>query len=63
MARKTCLLLPFLVVALLGCTTERKKDTEIDRLWRAGYGYNNPNPDRKKEGLPPVNLDGSVYNR
>ncbi len=24
-----------------------------------GYGFNNPNPERKKKGLPPLNFDGS----
>ncbi len=61
MAPKTRWLLPFLLVILSGCTTDRKKDTDIDRLWRAGYGFNNPNLGRKKEGLPPLNLDGSEY--
>jgi hypothetical protein len=61
MTPKTCL--PFLLLAaLFGCTTQQKKEeTEVDRLWRAGFGYNNPNPQRKKEGLPAVDFDGSVH--
>ncbi len=54
--------LPVLLLAvLLGCTPDKKKENpEIDRLWRAGYGYNNPNP-QKKEGKPPMDFDGSVH--
>jgi len=44
---------------LVGCAAERE-DTELDRLWRGGYGYNNPNPDRAKKGLAPLNFDGST---
>lgn len=36
---------------------------EINNLWRAGYGYNNPNSDRKRQGLSPQNFDGSVEPR
>ena len=36
-------------------------DTEIDRLYRQGYGFNNPNVERIRNDLPPVNLDGSVH--
>ena len=36
------------------------EETEIDRLWQQGYGYNNPNPDRIKKGQPVLNFDGKV---
>ena len=51
-----------LLAALCGCAKDREeKNTYLDSLWRAGYGYNNPNPQRQKDGLPPVNFDGSVH--
>ena len=31
----------------------------IDRLWKQGYGYNNPNIDRIGDGRPRFNFDGS----
>ncbi len=49
MARKPILLLVLLVGLFLpGCM-----DPEMNSLWRQGYGYNNPNPDRIRQGLPP----------
>lgn len=43
-----------------GCASdEPKKDDTLNDLWKQGYGYNNPNADRLKQGLPPVNFDGS----
>src|SRR5688572_11823453 len=47
------------VSACAGCAKDRDRD--VDRLWRAGYGFNNPNPDRVRNGLPPLNFDGSAY--
>ena len=46
---------------LAGCaTTEEETKAErpgesvdFNRLWRAGYGFNNPNPERMRKGLPP----------
>lgn len=62
MTRKSLCIFSIVLLALVGCTTKKKKeDTYVDQLWRAGYGYNNPNPDRKKEGLPPVDFDGRVH--
>lgn len=34
-------------------------DDSLNQLWLEGHGYNNPNPERKKKGLPPLNFDGS----
>lgn len=28
--------------------------------WKAGYGFNNPNPERIRQGLEPLNFDGST---
>lgn len=33
---------------------------DIDSLWKAGFGFNNPNPERIKQGLEPQNFDGSI---
>lgn len=64
MTRKSLWLFSILVMALSGCTTkEKKKDTHIDQLWREGYGFNNPNAQRKKEGLPPIDMDGRVHEK
>ena len=35
-------------------------ERQIDSLWRQGYGFGNPNPDRIRNGLEPVNFDGST---
>lgn len=34
-----------------------------ERLWKRGYGENNPNIERRKQGLPLINLDGTVDKR
>ena len=31
-----------------------------DSLWKQGYGYNNPNPERQRQGLESQNFDGSL---
>jgi hypothetical protein len=49
-----------LAVLLSGCARERALNKELDALWRAGYGFNNPNPERIKQGLPAVDFDGKV---
>lgn len=71
-------LMPILVVLCLnlGCAgfsqyrkdkiAERSQATssfQVDDLWKQGYGFNNPNPDRKKQGLEPLNFDGSTNDR
>ena len=49
-------ILPLVVFAMglfiSGCATDGK----MDELWRQGYGFNNPNPDRISQGLPPKDL-------
>ena len=34
--------------------------SNIDGLWKSGYGFYNPNPDRIRQGLDPVNFDGKT---
>ncbi|MCA9067414.1 MAG: hypothetical protein KDA84_00725 [Planctomycetaceae bacterium] len=64
MTRKSLWLFSILLITLTGCPSkEKKKDTYMDQLWREGYGFNNPNADRRKEGLAPVDMDGSVHRK
>ncbi len=53
------LLVAVLLILSSGCASDR----EVDRLWREGYGFNNPNPERVRNGQPPLNFDGTVYGR
>ncbi len=39
---------------------KKKKGFDPDPLWHAGYGFNNPNPERMRNGQPLLNFDGSV---
>ncbi len=39
---------------------DRKRGFDPDPLWRQGYGFNNPNNERIRNGQPPLNFDGSV---
>lgn len=39
----------FAALACGGCAT----DTSFNDLWRQGYGFNNPNPERIQKGLEP----------
>jgi len=48
------LLLSTCAVGLTGCAA----DAELDNLWRQGYGFNNPNVDRMRQGKPSAGLDG-----
>jgi hypothetical protein len=47
------LLLILLISA--GCATE-EKEGPLDHLWRQGYGFNNPNYERARNDLPPVDF-------
>ena len=47
------LLLILLISA--GCATE-DKEGPLDHLWRQGYGFNNPNYERARNDLPPVDF-------
>ncbi len=62
MMRATGLFIALLLVLLSGCASD-PHDSEIDRLWRQGYGFNNPNLERIKNGCPPVDFDGTVDGR
>lgn len=41
-----------------GCASS-PKESHLDRLWKQGYGFNNPNPERIRNGQRPLNFDGS----
>ena len=40
--------------------TEQASSVNFDSLWKQGYGYNNPNSDRREQGLGLQNFDGSL---
>ncbi|MBV9123449.1 MAG: hypothetical protein JO112_08840 [Planctomycetes bacterium] len=44
--------------ALAGCADD-DHDSDINQLWRQGYGFHNPNYQRLKNGQKPLNFDGS----
>lgn len=56
------LIVALLLILSMGCASDRQ-ETENERLWRQGYGFNNPNRDRIRNGENPVNMDGSVSDR
>ena len=63
MSRWIVLVLALIICGnLSGCATERE-DTQVDQLWRDGYGSRNPNLDRTKRGQALLNFDGSEYRR
>jgi len=37
---------------------QRKFKSELNKAWREGFGFSNPNPDRISKGLPPLDFDG-----
>lgn len=37
-----------------------RSDSWLDSNWKAGYGFNNPNAERIRQGLEPQSFDGSV---
>ncbi len=47
--RAVGLLIVVFVALSSGCAT----DSEFNQLWRQGHGFNNPNVDRIRNGLPP----------
>lgn len=64
------------LLATLGCagfseyrqqrTARRDNESRmgfVDANWRQGYGYNNPNNERLRQGLEPLNFDGSTGKR
>lgn len=61
----TVVLFALLLTPLVGCANmsnnrNRPNDLLNDQLWREGYGFNNPNPERRRQGLAPINFDGSI---
>ena len=38
----------------------RANTNQIDSAWKQGYGFNNPNIQRRRQGLDPVNFDGTT---
>ncbi len=56
-------------IAFSGCRTARyeyplfdepdEHDEWLNELWRQGYGFNNPNAERIRNGQEPLNFDGS----
>lgn len=54
-------------IVLSGCRTlqpdyslfKSDQEEQIDELWRQGYGRNNPNVARIRNGQEPLNFDGS----
>ena len=56
MVRTICIVW-LLVSTFIGCASEDDRPDPLNDLWRQGYGFNNPNYDRKVNGLPPVDFD------
>ena len=50
------------VFLAVGCASNRH-ETEMENLWKRGYGFNNPNVERIKGGQRPLNIDGTVSDR
>ena len=43
-------------LSVIGCASDRNEHP-MDGLWKQGYGYNNPNVDRLRNGQTPVGFD------
>lgn len=65
---KTALVIAFVAcIAISGCRTlqpeyslfKSEHEEQTDALWRQGFGYNNPNAERIRDGRDSVNFDGS----
>ena len=39
---------------------ESRNPSQFGDLWKQGYGFGNPNPERARQGLEPLNFDGST---
>ena len=46
----------------IGRSQRERNQSEIDlnSLWRQGYGFGNPNKQRMRDGLDPVNINGKT---
>ena len=49
------LALAIALVLTSGCAST-PKESHLDRLWKQGYGYNNPNSERIRNGQKPLNF-------
>ncbi|MFT5324384.1 MAG: hypothetical protein ACI8P0_002246 [Planctomycetaceae bacterium] len=43
------------LVITAGCAST-PKESHLDRLWKQGYGFNNPNPERIRNGQKSLNF-------
>lgn len=55
MTRAIELLLAATLALNSDCATN-PKESHLDRLWKQGYGFNNPNPERVRNGQKPLNF-------
>ncbi len=59
------LLLLAITLVPAGCVSDPEPHDDINhqlnQQWLQGYGFNNPNVERRRRGLPPLNFDGSVH--
>lgn len=55
MTRALGLTLATALVPTSGCASS-PKESHLDRLWKQGYGFNNPNPERIRNGQKPLNF-------
>ena len=53
-------LMKAIIEDILFDTNRDKNGFDPNPLWHQGYGFNNPNHERIKQGLPVLNFDGSV---
>ncbi len=50
------LIIAALMTVNSGCASS-PKESHLDRLWKQGYGFNNPNPERIRNGQRPLRFD------
>jgi hypothetical protein len=53
MVRKIVLLAGLFLSLFQGCQSPDPVYEQNNTLWRQGYGFNNPNAERIRQGLPP----------
>jgi hypothetical protein len=52
------LIIAALMIVSSGCASS-PKESQLDRLWKQGYGFNNPNPERIRNGQKPLRFNES----
>jgi hypothetical protein len=57
MTRAIGLLLTATLALNSGCASS-PKESQLDQLWKQGHGFNNPNPERIRNGQKPLNFGG-----